>query len=446
MGIEPEETQALSGLNRYKHFTKVLVMVLLAITLVGALATIVISASVVSRAKIAQHTAPPKISGAQDIAQQFMYAFLQGHYHTMWSLLSPQVQALWPSETTYAIYWETRFRGYTLTGFTQGKMSMLQHWTDPETMIHYTDVVKIPLSLQLAPTFTVKQWPQAPPEDLHPQQVFQNLPFIVQRTSSRWLVLEGGPADLEAPILPPMNPVKRSIQVPILMYHHITTAPTYNVLDESLTVVPSLFTQQMDYLKSRNYHTITYNQFFDALYYSGPLPTRPILLTFDDGHEDNHQFAFPILQAHSFSGMFFIITGKIGWQGQMSWLQLRQMQAGGMQIGSHTIHHVDLNAMYLDSPVLAQHEMQQSQMTLEQGLRIPIQQFCYPSGEPFHYGSVYVQHQIVSMLAADGYVGGTTDPGATGTWQSSQLPFELLRVRVDGRESLLKFIYSLPWH
>src|SRR6516164_4582157 len=106
----------------------------------------------------------------------------------------------------------------------------------------------------------------------------------------------------------------------------------------------------------------------------------------------------------------------------MSWLQLRQMQAGGMQIGSHTIHHVDLNAMYLDSPVLAQHEMQQSQMTLEQGLRIPIQQFCYPSGEPFHYGSVYVQHQIVSMLAADGYVGGTTDPGATGTWQSSQLP------------------------
>ena len=59
---------------------------------------------------------------------------------------------------------------------------------------------------------------------------------------------------------------------------------------------------------------------------------------------------------------------------------------------------------------------------------------------------MYVQHQIVSMLAADGYVGGTTDPGATGTWQSSQLPFELLRVRVDGRESLLKFIYSLPWH
>jgi peptidoglycan/xylan/chitin deacetylase (PgdA/CDA1 family) len=375
-----------------------------------------------------------------------MHAFLQGHYQTMWSLLSPQVQALWPSETAYTFYWPARFRGYTLTGFTQGKMSTLPHWTDPETMIHYKEVVKIPLSLQLTPTFTAQQWPQAPPEALHPQQVFQNLPFIVQRTSSRWLVLEGGPADLEVPILPPMNPAKRSVQVPILMYHHITDAPTYNVLDESLTVVPTLFSQQMEYLKSHNYHTITYNQLFDAFYYGGPLPSRPIILTFDDGHEDNYQFAFPILQAHGFSGMFFIITGEIGWQGQMSLPQLRQMLVDGMQIGSHTIHHVDLNVTYLDSPTLAQHEIQQSQLTLEQSLRIPIQQFCYPNGEPFHYGSVYVQQQIVTMLAADGYVGGTTDPGAMGTWQSSQLPFELLRVRVDGRKSLPDFISSLPWH
>lgn len=458
MGTEPEEIQALPGPHRRKHYTKVLVMVILAIALVGALATIVISSSVVSRAKISQHTAPPqhtqpastapppRLSGAQVVAQQFMQAFLQRHYHTMWSLLSPQVRALWPSETAYAAYWPVRFRDYTLTGFTQGKMSMLTHWTDPETMIQYNEVVKIPLSLQLDPTFTAQQWPQAPPEDLRPQQIFQNLPFIVQRASARWLVLEGGPADLEAPILPPLHPVNRSVQVPILMYHSITNAPTNNVLDESLTVVPALFSQQMDSIKSHGYHTITYNQLFDALYYGGPLPSRPMILTFDDGHENNYQFAFPILQAHGFSGMFFIITGEIGWQGQMSWPQLRQMLADGMQIGSHTVHHVDLNVTYLDSPALAQQEMQQSQLTLEQGLRIPIQQFCYPAGEPFHHGSLYVQQQLVSMLAADGYVGGTTDPGATGTWQSSQLPFELLRVRVDGRESLLDFIYSLPWH
>jgi peptidoglycan/xylan/chitin deacetylase (PgdA/CDA1 family) len=374
-----------------------------------------------------------------------MQAFLQGHYQTMWSLLSPQVQALWPRESSYAAYWPTRFHDYTLKAFNQGKISLKTQWTDPETMIQYNNVVQIPISLQLDPTFTIQQWPQAPPEDFHPQQAFHNLPLILQQVSGRWLVLDGGPADLEAPILPPQHAARQSIQVPILMYHYIITPPTNNVLEEHLTVAPTLFSQEMDYLKSHGYSTITYNQLFDALYYGGPLPSRPIILTFDDGQENNYQVAFPILKAHGFSGMFFIITGKIGWQGQMAWSQLRQMLADGMQMGSHTVHHVDLNVTYLDSPALAQQEMQQSQLTLEQGLGIPIQQFCYPSGEPFHNGSLYVQQQIVSMLSADGYVSGTTDPGATGTWQSSQLPFELLRVRVDGQESVQEFIANLPW-
>jgi hypothetical protein len=331
MGREPEEAQALPGSDRRQHSPRVLVMVLLVIVLVGALATTIIAASVASRAKTGQHTVLPKhtqpasrtstLSGAEGVAQHFMQAFLQGHYQTMWPLLSPQVQAQWPSESAYAAYWPTRFRDYTLKGFSQGKVSMLAQWTDPETMIQYNNVVQIPISLQLDPAFTAQQWPQAPPEDLHPQQAFHNLPLIVQQVSGRWLVLDGGPADLEAPILPPQHAVKQSVQVPILMYHYITTPPTNNELEEHLTVAPALFSQEMDYLKSHGYSTITYNQLFDALYYGGPLPSRPIVLTFDDGQENNYQVAFPILQAHGFSGMFFIITGKIGWQGQMSWPQ-----------------------------------------------------------------------------------------------------------------------------
>jgi hypothetical protein len=43
------------------------------------------------------------------------------------------------------------------------------------------------------------------------------------------------------------------------------------------------------------------------------------------------------------------------------------------------------------------------------------------------------------MLAADGYVGATTDPGRTGIIQDGATPFDLLRIRVDGRESLGTF-------
>ncbi|HTD18713.1 MAG TPA: hypothetical protein VK667_04200 [Ktedonobacteraceae bacterium] len=49
------------------------------------------------------------------------------------------------------------------------------------------------------------------------------------------------------------------------------------------------------------------------------------------------------------------------------------------------------------------------------------------------------------MLAADGYVGATTDPGMSGINQSSTTPFVLLRIRVDGRSTLQFFMNSLPW-
>jgi len=125
--------------------------------------------------------------------------------------------------------------------------------------------------------------------------------------------------------------------------------------------------------------------------------------------------------------------------------QIHTMLADGMQIGSHTVHHVNMGSLVLYSTALAQHELQASQAALQNHLGIPIQQFCYPSGEPFRHGSLAARQQIVSMLAADGYVGATTDPGMSGVLQSSQTPLALLRIRVDGRSTLQFFTNTLPW-
>jgi hypothetical protein len=124
---------------------------------------------------------------------------------------------------------------------------------------------------------------------------------------------------------------------------------------------------------------------------------------------------------------------------------MNTMLQNGMQIGSHTIHHVDMGQVLNESIVQAQQELQISQLTLQHRFGIPIQQFCYPSGEPFRHGTLAQQQQIVSLLAQDGYIGATTDPGTTGTTQDSAAPFELLRIRVDGRSSLQEFEQSMPW-
>ena len=38
------------------------------------------------------------------------------------------------------------------------------------------------------------------------------------------------------------------------------------------------------------------------------LPENPIMITFDDGYEDNYQNAYPILKKYGFTGTIFVIT------------------------------------------------------------------------------------------------------------------------------------------
>jgi peptidoglycan/xylan/chitin deacetylase (PgdA/CDA1 family) len=386
------------------------------------------------------------LAQAPIIAQHYMHALFVNDYHTMWTMLEPQIQAQWTNEQTFADYEKARFHDYTLQQFTLGAAKARSLWVNPETMQQFTSVIQLPISLQLALKNTTQL--ALPPENLHPDQVMQNLPFVIQSTqggqSSQGLVLASGPTDLEAPILPPIMPVVRTAQVPILMYHHISPIPTNNVLDASLTVTPLIFAEQLDYLKKQGYHSITLNQLLNNLYYETPLPTKPIILTFDDGYEDSYQYAYPLLQQYGYSGTFYIITGKVNWDGQMTWSQLRKMLAHGMQMGSHTVHHVDIGQVLLNSHDEAQQELQVSQSTLQQKLGIVIQHFCYPSGEPFKHGSWTLRQAVMSLLAENGYTDATTDPGMTGIVQQSQYPFILLRTRVDGRESFSAFAQSIP--
>ncbi len=387
------------------------------------------------------------------LGQQYMHALLEQKYGMMWSMLHPQIQAMWPDQGTFGRYLQVRFEHYTLKGFSFGKVSHLSSWTNPETMVQYKDVEIMPTSLQLTSQLTPQQQEQLAPQFRQPSQILQNIPFIVQRATKQqkgkndqWLVLKGGPTDPEAPILPPLSPISRTSAVPILMYHYISGVPDNDPnpeLRQGLSVSPELFNQQLDYLKHAGFHSVTFNQLMNALYYGAPLPRKPLILTFDDGYLDGYTAAYPALKAHGLSGMFYIITGKVGWQGQMSWPQLREMLANGMQMGSHTVHHVEMGKTYVASPELANQEALVSQKDLHDQLGISIQHFCYPYGEPFRDNNVILQQQVVALLAANGYVDATTDPGPTGVIQSSLTPFVLLRLRVDGRSSLQFFIDTL---
>ena len=97
------------------------------------------------------------------------------------------------------------------------------------------------------------------------------------------------------------------MKVPILFYHKISRPnPKAKVMD--LYVTPYNFQRQMSYLKWRGYKTITLDELRGWLSSGKKLPARSIILTFDDGYEDNYTYAFPILKKIGFTATIFLIT------------------------------------------------------------------------------------------------------------------------------------------
>src|SRR5437763_7108574 len=188
--------------------------------------------------KPAMHAATPTVIASThstevtSLGQRYMDALLQQKYTVMWSMLHPQMQSIWPDQGTFSRYLQTRFENYMLQRFSLGKVSSLSAWTNPETMIQYQNVEIMPISLQLVSRLTPEQRAQLAPQFQQPDQLLQNIPLISlnatnqsNEANNQWLILKGGPADPEAPILPPLTPVSRTLAVPILMYHYVTSVP-----------------------------------------------------------------------------------------------------------------------------------------------------------------------------------------------------------------------------
>jgi len=81
-------------------------------------------------------------------------------------------------------------------------------------------------------------------------------------------------------------------------------------------------------------------------------------LTFDDGYENNLQYALPILERFGFSATVFVIAGRLGqednWQHRFEprpWMKLlgvegvRELSARGMEVGAHGMMHRTLSRM-----------------------------------------------------------------------------------------------------
>ena len=230
----------------------------------------------------------------------------------------------------------------------------------------------------------------------------------------------------------PVVPLGRgAIQVPILMYHYIRINPDpSDALGADLSVTPDSFQQEMDWLQANGYHPVDFDDLRAYFLGVSPLPARPVILTFDDGYRDLYTTAFPILRAHNFKAVAYLVSGFLGFSNNVTREQVQEMAQNGIQIGAHTLSHIDLTKASNDELT---RQLVDSKADLETLIGHPVVDFCYPAGR--------FDGRVVAAVKAAGYQTATTTQ--PGTQHSVADRYTWSRIRVRGGEGLDKFAADL---
>jgi len=167
-------------------------------------------------------------------------------------------------------------------------------------------------------------------------------------------------------------------QVPILCYHQIRDwKPTDSKISKEYIVPPAAFATQMRMLADSGYHTITPDQLYAYLTSGAALPSKPIMLSFDDTDLDQYTVGYPEMKKYGFKGVFFIMTVSLGRPHYMSREQVRTLSDEGNTIGSHTWDHHNVKK-YAGNDWITQLDKPTRQ--LEQITGKNIRYFAYPFG------------------------------------------------------------------
>lgn len=227
----------------------------------------------------------------------------------------------------------------------------------------------------------------------------------------------------------------------ILMYHQVGEFPPMRGHRSTYCHVRR-FAAQMRYLHRFRYRVLRMDEALACLRGERPLPSRAVVLTFDDGYENFYRYAYPELQRHGFPAMVYLLSGLIGrpasWFARdgrdtpplMTGARIRGLRAQGVDFGSHGRTHQRLAEV---APALMRDEVVRSRAELEDLLGEPVRHFCYP------YGSY--DAEVARRVAEAGYVGAVTC--RRGSARPGAPPFELPRKAISYGDSLVGVFWKL---
>ncbi len=201
----------------------------------------------------------------------------------------------------------------------------------------------------------------------------------------------------------------------VLYYHRIGQT-------DVLTTEGEEFSRQLRYFKS-NYECISLAELCQRLREGRAFRRRSLVITFDDGYRDNFTEAAPLLKEIGLTATFFVSTGfieterdfphdlrdqnAVGRFPKLRWDDLRQMEAEGFEIGSHTVNHTCLGKA---NGVIIEQEVYDSLAALNRELGASARAFSFPWGKPED-----ITAQAIDCVRGAGYYAAVSAYGGANT-------------------------------
>ncbi len=199
--------------------------------------------------------------------------------------------------------------------------------------------------------------------------------------------------------LPEEKPAPAAVKVPIFIYHSVRPhIAGESAMQDAYDVTPELLERELAYLRDNGYTTITPDTLAADLKAGTTSPTKPVMLTFDDGWENQYKYAFPLLKKYHATATFYIYTNPISKQKHfLTWEEVKEMSDAGMTIGDHTLSHPYLKKLPLDA---FKREVTESKTIIEQHIGKPVVHFASPFG--------FTDADIMQILGQAGYATART--------------------------------------
>lgn len=228
----------------------------------------------------------------------------------------------------------------------------------------------------------------------------------------------------------------------VLMYHMISPhLPKNKSKFNRLRVTPEAFAKQLQWLHQKGWHTMSMAE----LAVCQNVPHKTVVLTFDDGYADNYIHAFSLLKRYNMKATIYIVTERFNrdWatdkdtkissdelnnEAMLTHEMVHEMiHSGLIDIGSHTMHHVNLPALSLEDK---EQEIAKSKELIEKHYGIICKSFAYPFG--------FYDQASIELVQQHGYSSAVTTVPKYSEWKEENR-YEVPRVIISGRQSFFDF-------